>query len=118
MNSSKLPHDERRKHQRFSANNRYTLIIQGRRYSGKIGNISEGGLYLYLENASPMISEESMFKDGEIILELPTAEIKVKCSVSYVATDKNINKYGVGIAFVGVDEATTTMISQFIETIK
>ncbi|MCK4840491.1 MAG: PilZ domain-containing protein [Methylococcales bacterium] len=118
MTSSILPHDDRRKHPRFIADNAYTLTIQGERYAGKIGNISEGGAYLYLENVTPKMTEKSLFRDGEITLELPTADVTVKCSISFVGTEHSKNVPGIGIAFVDTDEEAATLISQFIETIK
>lgn len=95
---------ERRKHKRYAMVTKYKLNVDDISYDGLTGNISLGGAYL--STIEPLITEESLFQEGEIEFNIPEQPITVRCYLTYVGTEQNEYPTGVGIAFIEPDENT------------
>lgn len=93
---------ERRKHKRYAMVVKYSLTIDDVDYKGLTGNISLGGAYL--STIHPLITEESLFQEGEIELDSPDSPIRLRCYLTYVGTEQNEYPTGVGVAFIEPDE--------------
>jgi hypothetical protein len=93
---------ERRRHKRYAMVMNYKLTVDGIGYDGLTGNISFGGAYL--STIQPLITEDSLFQEGEIELNIPENPITVSCYLTYVGTEQNEYPTGVGIAFIEPDE--------------
>ena len=95
-------------HKRYAMVMKYKLTLDGVGYDGLIGNISLGGAYL--STIQPFITEESLFQEGEIKLNIPENPITIKCYLTYVGTEQNEYPTGVRVAFIEPDEKILTAI--------
>lgn len=107
---------EKRKFPRFPAVNEYTIILNGKQHQGEIGNISLGGVYL--SSISPKITQDDLFQDCEISMNLSGTEVPLPCSISFIAPKHSKIGSGIGIAFADIDEKSLTILKDFIDNIQ
>jgi len=103
---------DRRKHPRFSINADYILVLDGIEHKGVALNISLGGAYL--ATIEPTITEDHLFKEGELSLNANNKSLLMRCYVTYIGTQQNDYPIGIGITFIENDEMNALLITEFI----
>lgn len=106
----------KRKFTRVSATDDYTLIVNGIQYQGKIGNISENGVYL--DTLSPKIPINSLFQECDIMMYLSGTFIFLPCTIVFINNEEKSNSSGVGIHFSSDNQQSLAVISDYIDNIK
>lgn len=104
--------EDRREQRRFAIYIKYVLFLDGVEYRGLIGNLSLGGAYL--STVEPLMTEDKLFRDGEIELKISDKPIRVHCHIRYVGTEQNEYPRGVGLAFSENDVNARAAIKEFI----
>lgn len=97
-------------------NNEFTLLLQGKQYSGTIGTISLGGAYL--REINPGMTEELLFQDCEITLKLAGVLVLAQCSISFVGAGHSKHAPGVGIAFTEIDGQSALALKHYVEHVQ
>lgn len=92
----------RQLHKRFNPSMKYQLALDGIEHKGQIGNLSLGAAYLNV--MEPLITEDDLFKEGEILINAALNPIRMRCHITYVGTEQNEFPTGVGVCFIDPDE--------------
>lgn len=103
--------EDRREQRRFSIFIKYLLFIDDIEYKGLVENLSLGGAYL--GTIEPPITDDKLFKGGEIELKVSDNPIRVHCNIVHMAKQSGYSP-GVGIAFSDHDEDAIAAIKEFI----
>lgn len=105
------PPVDKRRHTRLPSDLRYFFFIDGKKYAGKVSNISLSGAFL--SEADPEISPEHNSHSGILKIYLEDELLLLKCQVVYAATrDNEYFLPGAGVAFDDGDHETNKSITR------
>jgi hypothetical protein len=102
---------DQRKHPRVELEVDFYFVLDGEKYTGKTGNISLSGAFLF--NPEPEIPPSATSKEGDLQIEINGEMLPFKCTVVYViARDNEIFPVGLGAFFAEDDEQTQQSIAK------
>lgn len=96
---------DKRQSIRFPISLPYRLILNGVEHSGRISNLSLGGVYL--DSIEPRLDSSSISHQGELKIQQAEKWVTLKCEVVYLGESRALFPQGVGIAFVMQDDKIT-----------
>jgi len=107
--------ENKRKHQRFTATNLRIILKDDKNYRGeKIKDISLGGVFIRMENPSPVGTILTVTLDPKLGL----GEIKLEGEVVWSSTKEGDADKGIGVKFRVIPDRVEEKLTKFFKTLK